>query len=320
MNDQLTMLNDRLQTAAERRRHKQKWERQIQEYTKQLHQQELIESRLERKLKEEKEDLTKLNSLSLANLFYTVVGTKQERIDKEQQDIVRAKLQYDQAVAETAQLREELAELRNLLSDVYTAEHEYDELFARKKALIREHYHEYRDALDAITDEENELKVELKELNEALGAGEQLRGALDQAMESLSKAKQWGTWDMIGGGTISTMIKRGHMDDARERIHQAQHLVARFQQEMTDVRSFEGIELDLGSGFLTFADYFFDGLIVDWMVQGRIKESSDRVSHAIHALRPVLRNLQQETARVSGRLAAVQQQRIRTVEQAAPLR
>ncbi|WP_020615109.1 hypothetical protein [Paenibacillus daejeonensis] len=318
MDDQLTRLNQQLQTAAERRRHKQKWERQIQEYTKQLHQQERLERQLEHELKTEKADVDKLNSLSIANLFYTIMGSKQERMDKEQQDIVRVKLQYDQAMAELAQLKEELTELRSLLSDVYTAEREYEQLFAAKKALIREHYSEFRDALDAITDEENELNVQLKELNEALTAGNHLRTYLEQAGESLSKAKQWGTWDMVGGGTLSTYVKRGHMDDAREFIHHAQHLVARFQQELADVRSFPAIEIDLGGGFMTFADYFFDGLIVDWMVQGRIKESQDRVSNALHSLRPILRKLQEETARISGRLTAAKQERIRLVEQAKP--
>ncbi|WP_185601880.1 hypothetical protein, partial [Paenibacillus sp. 598K] len=313
MNDQLTMLNERLQTAAERRRHKEKWERQISEYTRQQHEQELIEARLKRQLESEKADVAKLAGLSLANLFYTVVGSKQERIDKEQQDVIRAKLQYDQAVAESAQLKEEIAQLRSLLTDVHLAEQEYDELFARKKALIREQYSEFREALDAITDEENERNVQKKELGEALAAGHRLRDHLDAAMESLSKAKQWGTWDMVGGGTVSTMIKRGHMDDAREHIHRAQHTLVTFEQELADVRAMP-IELDFGSGFLTFADYVFDGLIVDWMVLGKIKESQDRVSQALSGLRTVLRQLQEELARTEGRLTALQQQRIRLVE------
>ena len=34
-------------------------------------------------------------------------------------------------------------------------------------------------------------------------------------------------------------------------------------------------------GFLTFADFFFDGLIADWLVQSRLKETREEIDNAI---------------------------------------
>lgn len=39
------------------------------------------------------------------------------------------------------------------------------------------------------------------------------------------------------------------------------------------------LKMDVGS-FLTFADYFFDGIIADWMVQSKIGDALNQVREA----------------------------------------
>ncbi len=53
-----------------------------------------------------------------------------------------------------------------------------------------------------------------KEVNEALHAIEETLGHLSRAQDYLSSAGNWGLYDMIGGGFISTMIKHGKMNEA----------------------------------------------------------------------------------------------------------
>ena len=45
------------------------------------------------------------------------------------------------------------------------------------------------------------------------------------------------------------------------------------------------------SDFLTFADFFFDGLIADWLVQDRINETKDQVEDAIRQVEDIVRRL-----------------------------
>ncbi|MBW5446822.1 hypothetical protein GE107_12185 [Cohnella sp. CFH 77786] len=66
------------------------------------------------------------------------------------------------------------------------------------------------------------------------------------------------------------------------------------------------IELPQTGPFLTFSDYFFDGLISDWMVQGRIRDSIDSVQRHSDQVNDVLQRLrrhrrQLETEAESGR-------------------
>jgi hypothetical protein len=96
--------------------------------------------------------------------------------------------------------------------------------------------------------------------------------------DSLKSAEGWGTWDLFGGGLISDMAKHSHLDTAQANAEQLQILLRRFKAEMADVyvdASLGAVNID---GFLRFADFFFDGLIADWTVLRRIRDSQNSVS------------------------------------------
>ena len=65
---------------------------------------------------------------------------------------------------------------------------------------------------------------------------------------------------------------------ARVGAEQLQIALSRFRTELADVR----IDSEMGQlnmdGFLRFADWFFDGLLVDWTVLSRIHDSQASVS------------------------------------------
>ena len=46
-----------------------------------------------------------------------------------------------------------------------------------------------------------------KEKREAIDAGNRALKSLRNAQDNLNSAKNWGLWDMFGGGFISTMAK-----------------------------------------------------------------------------------------------------------------
>ena len=50
------------------------------------------------------------------------------------------------------------------------------------------------------------------------------------------------------------------------------------------------LNLELGD-FLTFADFFFDGVVADWLVQDRINETKRQVEDAIRHVETILGQL-----------------------------
>ena len=70
------------------------------------------------------------------------------------------------------------------------------------------------------------------------------------------------------------------MQTAQEHLNAAQRALSRLADELNDVQGFSGIGPDVGD-FLLAADWLFDNVFMDAMVQQRIVESRERVAQAI---------------------------------------
>lgn len=129
-----------------------------------------------------------------------------------------------------------------------------------------------------------------KEVEEAIQAGERALESLRTAKEKLQSARSWGIFDMLGGGLITDLIKHSRINEATACLEDAKYELQRFQRELSDVRTYAGLRIDIG-GFLSFADFFFDGLIADYLVQTRINEAREEVDDAIRHVEAILRQL-----------------------------
>ena len=66
------------------------------------------------------------------------------------------------------------------------------------------------------------------------------------------------------------------MDQAKRNMEQAKYDLRNFSRELNDVNMACNLNIDTGD-FLSFADYFFDGFVVDWVVQDRINNAKRQV-------------------------------------------
>ena len=129
-----------------------------------------------------------------------------------------------------------------------------------------------------------------KEVREAVAAGERALGSLRNAQNCLDGAKNGGNVDMLGGGLVSSLVKRSKMDDAAGYMEEAKADLRKFQKELRDVSVSMDLRMEIGS-FLSFADVFFDNLFVDVMVQSKINEARDQVDEAIARVESLLVDL-----------------------------
>ena len=126
-----------------------------------------------------------------------------------------------------------------------------------------------------------------KERQEAIIAGERALDSLYEAQNQLRKARNWGIYDIIGGGFISSLIKHSKIDNARSCIERAKYDLQCFNRELRDV-SYD-INVDVGE-FLTFFD-LMDSFFADLLVQSRIADASRRVEDAIYRVQDILNHL-----------------------------
>ena len=130
-----------------------------------------------------------------------------------------------------------------------------------------------------------------KEKREAIEAGRRALNSLQAAKENLNSAKNWGLVDMFGGGFFTTMLKHSKMDQAKQNMEQAKYDLRNFSRELNDVNMACNLNIDTGD-FLYFADYFFDGFVVDWVVQDRINNAKRQVEEAIRRTESIVNQLQ----------------------------
>lgn len=129
-----------------------------------------------------------------------------------------------------------------------------------------------------------------KERMEAIEAGKRALVSLHKAEEQLESARNWGIVDILGGGFFTNLIKHSKMDNAQEYMVRAKDDLKQFSNELGDIS--ENIDLGFNtSDFLTFADYFFDGLVADWMMQDRINSAKEQVAEAIKRVSDILHRI-----------------------------
>lgn len=130
----------------------------------------------------------------------------------------------------------------------------------------------------------------MEEVNEAIYAGERALSSLRNAQDELSSAKSWGIVDLLGGGLITDMIKHSKMDRASSYMETAKHDLRVFQKELKDVTVNADFQINVGD-FLKFADFFFDGLVADYLVQSKIADAKKEVDKAIRQVEDILADL-----------------------------
>ncbi len=132
-----------------------------------------------------------------------------------------------------------------------------------------------------------------REIQEAIDAADRALYFLEQARKSLGSARGWGVYDMFAGGFVSTMLKHGSMNKAEGYLEDAEEALQELGRELDDVD--EMIDFSYNrTDLLTFADYFADGFLVDFLMQGRIRDALRNVEDAITKVTMIRNELLQE--------------------------
>lgn len=241
---------------------------------------ETLEQRLQvlaSELTKEEADLDKLETGSVSGAFYKLLGTYEKRLDKERAEWLAAQLKHDETTQALLEMRSRMAELEAQRASLEGSEQAYTELYAQKTQQLLNRGGEAAQRITALIEEIERIKAKLREIGEAVSAGQNAAGKLQIAVSDLQDAESWGEFDMFGGGMIVSTIKHNHIDDAADAAREAQLALDRFNTELADIQIVPLGEVSMSDG-LRFADTFFDGLIVDWMAQRGIEQSLDGVA------------------------------------------
>lgn len=247
---------------------------------------------LERRLLKEKKDVDKLKALNLTSILYSIIKTKDEHLHKEESEYIAAKIQYDDCLQQKSNLEQEEASIKDKLQQLGNPEAEYDDIMQKKEQLIMNIDTDLKNQINSLVEKQAELQHSIKEVKEAISAGDNAADILSDLINTLDSAKDLGTLDLLGGGTLTTMAKHSKIDEARRITSDASYNIEKFSKELSDITLLSNINLDIKiSSFDTFADYFFDGLFADWSVQSKINDSLNNVQDTLGNIRQIIYSL-----------------------------
>lgn len=306
-------LSTRLSNIAEQKRLKNKLELSLHAVKTELQDESIRLASLDAQLAKEKVDVEKLEHISLTGLFYSVLGNREQQLEKERQELLAAQLRYQQAKHQVMSLEQEQNILAQQLDKLSRIDSEYEAILSEKEKFLRQSNQNVAKELINFSEQIADLNSELREITEAITAGSDAILGLEQVTASLESAANWGAWDMFGGGLISTAIKHSRIDDARSGVNDVQAKMSRFKRELSDVQKNVNIQIDIGE-LASFADFFFDGLIVDWIVQSRIEDSLAQSKRAKGMIAQVLRDLENSKRIAESKLTNLQEDRAHLIE------
>lgn len=115
-----------------------------------------------------------------------------------------------------------------------------------------------------------------KELMEAREASNEVIELLDLAISKLKSAKNWGIWDIMGGGLISNLIKRNKISSANQLIQELNIAMKRLMGELDDIdmKALYGLS---ETTWDLFFDIGFDNIFTDVRVQREISSNLNKL-------------------------------------------
>ncbi|SHJ69397.1 hypothetical protein SAMN05444401_3603 [Clostridium amylolyticum] len=306
-------LNKRLEEVLKKNRELDRLQGKLENLKININKKQNILHSLEENMIKELKDVDKLQKLSVSSLLYMLMFKKDEMLYKEQKEYIEAKSKVEECTKELNILIEEKEYVEGEITKLGDVEKEYQEIFREKEDFIKSNLPEDNKRIIELSEEISINKSEAKELREAINEGDNLLNAIENLMESLNGARNWGTVDMLGGGLLSTHLKHQHIDEARDYMSEVKRYLGRFQRELKDVYSEEGLDINIGS-FATFADYFFDSFFVDWYIQSSIKEALSNTSTLKDRIEDIIKDLKNALRRSENALENLKKERIGYIE------
>lgn len=245
------------------------------------------------KSKREAMDVEQLQKEKLSNTLLRLLNLYEGKLDKETQEMLEAKLEYDKASHRLESMKKEQRELEGRISLLREEEKLYrQELHAREvsiqNTIYGQDYIRYRE-LEA---QEDHIYSQLAELEEAMKCASAVAATAENAMSHLESAEDWATIDVWSrGGLISHIAKYNHIDDAQEEFNTLSVQLRQLRKELKDVEIVDdSLMMGIDSTSRIF-DFWFDNIFTDLSVRSKIREDQDSLRHLQNKIQRMISDL-----------------------------
>ena len=167
----MTYFDERLKELHRQKLQKKRLEAMKAELLKQEDEVAKKAAELESIKKKEQLDVDKLEGKTIKALFFTLAGTKEEKLSQERQEAYVAAMKYDAAMRDLEGIMHDLRVCDEELEKITDIEAEYEHLLEQKKSSIKQEASRRTNEVITLEKELENLSHEIIELEEALDVG-----------------------------------------------------------------------------------------------------------------------------------------------------
>ncbi|HBW12455.1 MAG TPA: hypothetical protein DEF30_01360 [Proteiniclasticum sp.] len=232
-------------------------------------------------MKKELKDVENLETSTLSTLFTKVTGKFEERLIKEQEEYLQAKLHYDDKKNELDHLNEKEKRLQYELSKLN------QEISAIKESLLQDYPEGVQFSKELEKRKEHLFHLQ-RELEEALDAVHRVMEYAEMAIQEFLSARGWSTYDtFFGGGLLADLAKYNRLDEANKAISKISAASKEMKKELRDVEMTLEHNLETVSGSDQFFDIAFDNIFSDWSIRGKIETNLSAMNQYLDELKKI---------------------------------
>lgn len=268
----MTYFDERLKELHSQKAQKKRLEAMKEELLKQEDEVAKKTAELEKIKQKEQLDVDKLEGKTIKALFFTLAGTKEEKLSQERQEAYVAAMKYDAAKRDLEGIVTDLRYCQEELDKLTDCEVEYEHLLEQKKSSIKQEASQRANEVMLLEREMANLEHEITELEEALDVGYKAFDLVDDIVKELEEAHNLADWDTFMDSFLIDMQKQEHIHNAQDLIQDLRHELRRFKTELADVNIEGDIQIEMDE-FSQFADWFFDNIFMDWDIKAKIENS-----------------------------------------------
>lgn len=261
-------------------------------------------SKLEKKFKSEHIDVERLKNDSLYTTLYRIIGKYEDKLEKEEKELLEAKLSLDEMNESIAYLRLELEKYTSKRDITRREEIEYRLIMNERKAIVEQSSNNEKFlgyiAIEEKIDNLEESKVHIKE---AISAAYDVYRTASQAASHLGSADSIATYDIFfKGGILTHMAKYEHIDDASKLLNELQAKIRTLSKELNDIKAHMNLSIDISSGD-RLVDYWFDNIFTDYSIRTKIRDNKDEIDKLVVSVSKTINKLEKRLTDVDGDIA-----------------
>ena len=260
----------------------------------------------------EVQDVQDLKGLTMTSILSSLSGAKQKNLEKEQREAEEAALQLEEAQKVLEQVEKELQSVDQEVRRLRGSKEKYETALKEKAAQM-----EAAGVQTGFSDLEEKLgnlETESIEVTDVLQLGNALRWQLHHIMEILQSARNWGRMDLIGGGSISSALKRERMEETRKALAELDVILGYFRKKFRETPVVSKISYEEWGNDLFVADFLLDGFVIDALVQVDIVDCQAEMERLYEQTEMICKSLRQRAESIREQKEVLQKQWLEYME------